>query len=382
MRILIVSHPPLTAELGASQVAMSLAAALAARGHDARAWSPEPLPADTRWFNLRRRQRRAIETYAAANGPFDVIESPALTASRQLARHGILVVRSVQPELRYLWRGLRADLARPLPLRGAVHAAFGVPMAAAIVGGWRRARAILCLGSLELAWMRRRFPAWRGKLGLYLNTLPEAEQDALAAVRRGRAGATGAGAAAGAGRRYLWMGRWTAHKGLRPLLRFMAERLTGPGGDSFTLAGCGTAPERELPAAWLRSGRVALVPSFTRSQLPALLAGHDAGLFTSDVEGWGLNLNEMLESGMPVFATEAGGVADLRPFFPRSLRPFPPPPLSPPTAPSPASDGLSAVPTGPLEDLDANGYRARFSWAAIAASWEQQVLALAGGAGR
>jgi glycosyltransferase involved in cell wall biosynthesis len=375
VRILIVSHPPLTAELGASQVAMSLAAALAARGHDARAWSPEPLPEDTRWFNLRRRQRRAIELYAAAHGPFDVIDSPALTASRRLARHGALVVRSVQPELRYLWRGLRADLARPLPLRGGVHAVFAVPTAAAIVGGWRRARAILCLGSLELDWMRRRFPGWRDKLGLYLNTLPTTEQDALAAVRRGRAGARGVGAAGGAatsaGRRYLWLGRWTAHKGLRPLLRFLAERLDGPGGDSFTLAGCGRAPELELPAAWLRSGRVALVPSFTRSDLPALLASHDAGLFTSDVEGWGLNLNEMLESGMPVFATEAGGVADLRPFFPRSLRPFPPPP--------PKSAGLAA---GPLEDLDANGYRARFSWAAIAASWERQVLALAGGARR
>lgn len=41
--------------------------------------------------------------------------------------------------------------------------------------------------------------------------------------------------------------------------------------------------------------------------------GYDAGLFTSEAEGWGLSLNEMLESDMPVFATEVGGVRDLRP---------------------------------------------------------------------
>jgi hypothetical protein len=33
----------------------------------------------------------------------------------------------------------------------------------------------------------------------------------------------------------------------------------------------------------------------------------------------------MLESGMPVFATSAGGVPDLQPFFQEKLRAFPPP---------------------------------------------------------
>jgi hypothetical protein len=66
----------------------------------------------------------------------------------------------------------------------------------------------------------------------------------------------------------------------------------------------------------------------------------------------------MLESGLPVFATEAGAVPDLRPYFPRSLRPFPPP-----AHPEPA----------PLEDLAANGYFERFTWPAIAREYERQI---------
>jgi len=74
-----------------------------------------------------------------------------------------------------------------------------------------------------------------------------------------------------------------------------------------------------------------------------------------------LSLNEMLESGMTVFATRAGGVADLAPYFPQSLRPFPPP--------------LDFSPPLPPENLAANGYLQRFSWQGIAAGYEEQVLA-------
>jgi glycosyltransferase involved in cell wall biosynthesis len=355
MRILLISHPPLVAELGAPQVAISLAAALRARGHDAQAWSPEPLPAGTRWWNLWLCQRRVIERFAAAEGPFDVIDTPAISASRRLARCGPLVVRSVQPELRYLLLGIRSDLDRHLSARTAAHALLGGPIACGIVGGWRRARSILCLGSDELTWMRRRFPRWSSKLKLYFNALPEEERPALAEVRRGRSAISGT-----PGLRFLWIGRWTAHKGTLRLLEFLRRRIAICPGDTFTLAGCGPLAERDLPPDWLRSGRVRLVPSFTRRELPSLLASHQAGLFTSDVEGWGLNLNEMLESGLIVFATEAGAVVDLRPYFPSSLRPFPPP---------------LVIEAGPIEDLDGSGYYERFSWPEIARSYERQVLA-------
>jgi glycosyltransferase involved in cell wall biosynthesis len=359
MRILVVSHPPLAAEFGAAQIALALAGALHARGHDALAWSPEPLPPDTRWWNRWRRQAAAIERFAAAEGPFDIIDTPAISASRGLARHGRLVVRSIQPELRYLWQDVRGDLGRrwaPSP-RSLAHAALAPRRAGAILAGWSRAREILCMGSLELAWMRRRFPRWRSKLGFYVCAPSPGERSALAEVRRERP----AGPPAGGGIRFLWIGRWAAHKGTRRLMRWIAERAATSPQDTVTLAGCGPAAERELPLAWLHSGRVRLVPSFPRPGLPALLAGHDAGVFTSTVEGWGLSLNEMLESGLPVFATEAGGVADLRPFFPRSLRPFPPP--------------ARLAPWPDREDLAASGYLARFDWDAIARSYEEAAFA-------
>jgi glycosyltransferase involved in cell wall biosynthesis len=351
MKILVVSHPALAAELGAAQVALSLAAALRAAGHEALAWSPEPLPPDTRWWNLWRRQAHAIERFAEEQGPFDVIDTPAISASARLARCGRLVVRSVQPELRYLALVVRNDLAHRVSPRALANAALGLARAAAIVGGWRRAGRILCLGSLELAWMRRRFPRLAPKLGVYVNTLPAEERHALAEVRR-------RGRAAGRGARFLWIGRWSAQKGTGRLLRFFQERTLRHPDDTLTVAGTGPAAERDLPPEWLRSGRARILPSFARAELPAILAAHDAGLFTSDVEGWGLSLNEMLEAGLPVYATEAGGVADLRRYFPAALRPFPPP---------------AEIAPAPLEDLEANGYYERFSWPAIARSWESQV---------
>jgi glycosyltransferase involved in cell wall biosynthesis len=201
--------------------------------------------------------------------------------------------------------------------------------------------------------MRRRFPRWAPKLGIYICAPPPDEREALTAVRRRRTEPPGPGL------RFLWIGRWSAQKGTARLLRFLRERTATHPDDTFTLAGCGPAAEREVPSGWLRSGRVRIVPAFARPDLPSLLAGHDAGLFTSSVEGWGLSLTEMLESGLTVFATEAGAVADLRPYFPASLRPFPPP---------------AQIAPGLLEDLEANGYLERFSWPTIARAWEEQVL--------
>jgi glycosyltransferase involved in cell wall biosynthesis len=350
-----VSHPPLTAELGAAQTALNLAAALRGRGHDAVAWSPMPLPAGTRWWNVWQRQRRAIERFAAAAGPFDVIDTPALSASRELTRHGRLVVRSIQPELLYQRHDVVGDLRRLPTPRALLHALLAGRRAAAIVSGWRRASFILCMGSLELARMRRRFPAWTAKMGAYVCAPSPADQKILAELARRRK------APRGEGLRFLWIGRWAGHKGTGRLLRFLGEHLAASPADRFTLAGCGPAAALDVPLEWISSGRVRLVPAFPRSDLPDLLAEHDAGLFTSAAEGWGLSLNEMLESGMPVFATEAGGVADLKPFFQESLHPFPPP-----------ADRIEPWP--PPEDLEANGYFARFNWAAIARSYEEQVL--------
>lgn len=350
----MVSHPPLTAELGAAQIAVNLADALRTRGHDAIAWSPEPLPPGTHRWDVWRQQRRAIERFVAAAGPFDVVDTPAVSATAQLARRARLVVRSIQPELLYLLHDLRADLGRrPIPSpRTLINTLVGGARGAAIVGGWRRAHVILCLGSWELAWMRRRLPWLEAKLGVYVCAPPAAERGVLAEVRRGRPPS-----AATSGTRFLWIGRWAAHKGTRRLIRFLQQRARTHPCDTFTLAGCGPAA-RHLPSALLAEGQLRLVPSFGRNELLPLLAAHDAGLFTSVVEGWGLSLNEMLEAGLTVYATAAGAVIDLRPFWGDRLRPFPPPPETAPAAPPP----------------DLEGYLARFSWPEIARSYEEQAL--------
>jgi glycosyltransferase involved in cell wall biosynthesis len=357
VRILLVSHPPLTPESGAAQVALNLAAALTARGHEAIAWSPEPLPSGTRWWNLWRRQTRAIERFVASSGPFDAIDTPAITASARLARAGRLIVRSIQPELLYLAAELRAQWRRPSG-KVLAHSLYGGAVSLAILGGWRRARVIVCQGSRELEWMRRRFPRWSAKLRCYAPAPSAAEQEALAVVRRERRGRRPP--APGAGIRFLWMGRWVTHKGTDRLAAFLRERAASHPADTFTLAGCGPEAARDCPPGLVESGRVRLLPSYARATLPALLAEHDAGLFTSTIEGWGLSLNEMLESGLPVFAADAGGVADLRPFFPRTLQPFPPP----------AGGGLPEP-----DDPQATGYYDRFRWTRIAQRYEEQALA-------
>jgi glycosyltransferase involved in cell wall biosynthesis len=348
LRLLLVSHPPLASELGGAQSGINLGAALRRRGHDVEIWSPEPLPAATRWWRLRETRNQVIRAFVERTGPYDVVDVPAISASSWLSRQGALVVRSVQPELHYLFVDLAAQLrAAPLP-RTAVHWLHGVWTTATILAGWRRARRVLCLGTTELAWMRRRFPIWRHKLEHYWCAPADADRTALRAVRSARPTTQAQPT------RFLWLGRWSPHKGLDTLARTIRQRAASRPEDSFTLAGTGT---RDLPELADAQARVEVIPTFRRDELPSLLSVHDAGLFTSTVEGWGLSLNEMLESGMPVYATDAGGVRDLRPYFPHSLRPFPP------------SAG-SALSPSPLEDLESNGYYRHFDWGNIAMAYE------------
>ncbi len=352
MRILLVSHPPLTLELGAAQPAVHLAEALRARGHAATAWSPEPLPPPIHRFTRWTDQARAIGRFVADQGPFDVIDSPPISIGAGWARQARVVARSVQPELRYLAKNLEAQLLRLSPRAPAV-AIQSALAARAVMRGWRDAAVILALGTLEDRWMRRRFPGLAPRLGHYVVAPSPADQETLAAVRRNRRQSP-----PGRGTRYLWIGRWSAQKGVRPLVRFVERRAAASPDDTFTLAGCGAAAAKDVPPRLLAEGRVRIVPSFARGELPGILAAHDAGLFTSAVEGWGLSLNEMLESGLAVYATPAGGVPDLAPYWGSMLRPFPPPP-------SPTGHD------GPEPDLA--GYFARFSWPAIAQRYEAAV---------
>lgn len=361
MRILLVSHPPLSPEFGAAQLALELRAALAARGHEAVVWSPEPLPARTPWWQHFRAQQRGVEAYLRSTAPFDVVDLPAVSITprvRELSR--VLVARSIQPDLLYFKASLRDAVERShLPSPWLVlDIAQGARISSAIRHGFERADLLLCLGQLEERWMADRFPQHRAKLAHYSAALREEDRVPLAAVRARRA--SDATASARPGTRFLWIGRFTAHKGPRTFLRWVRERAKSHPDDSFTIAGCGEIPPRETPRDLIDRGCLRVIPSFRRSELPALLAAHDAGVFTSEAEGWGLSLHEMIESGMPIFATSAGGVVDLAEVLPQTVREFPPP--------------AEVLPAPPAE-LEESGYFERFSWPRIAADYERLLIA-------
>jgi glycosyltransferase involved in cell wall biosynthesis len=302
-------------------MAINLAEALRAQGHDVTVWSPYPLPTETRWWQSYQQMRSKLDAFIETQEPFDVIDSFALLITKRVSKSALVVARSVQPDILYLAHSLNNPIKRSLKeiVRLPFSYLYSFYQLFLLLQGWSRAKYILCLGSLELRWMEKWLPWWRGKLVCYLNALSKADRAALANIRLHRQKYSEDGI------RFLWIGRWVSHKGITELLNFIRKRAASHPQDTFTIAGCSTDAERDCPHELLRSGRLTILPSFERSQLYFLLANHDVGLFTSRVEGWGLSLNEMLESGMTVFATQAGGVADLQPFFKETLIPFPPP---------------------------------------------------------
>jgi glycosyltransferase involved in cell wall biosynthesis len=353
----MVAAGPLAPELGAVQLALSLAAALTRRGHQVALWSTdeEPPPAGLRAREATAWRRRRVLERAAREPHLDAVDAPPLLVGRALAQRWPVVARSVQPDLRYFAAALPTILARSprhprstiagllLELRHQLQALAGV----------RRSALLLCLGSAEERWWRRRAPWLQRRLGHLVTAPAPRDRERLAAVRDRRRPPRGPGV------RYLWLGRWSPHKGAARLVRFLEQHCATHPADTCTVAGGGEEPAGAL-AGLAAAGRVRVVPRFSREELPELLLAHDAGLFTSTAEGWGLSLSEMLESGMPVFATREGAVPDLEPFFPELLRPFPP--VDPAAALSHAGD-----PPGP-------GYDERFSWEAIARDYEAQVL--------
>lgn len=362
LRVLLVVLAPLDSTLGASQMALNLADALKSAGVDATLWSPYPKRVVVPWWRELSWIRESLRAYVESNGPFDVIDALPAVLSRNLGPNAVLVARSVQPDLRYLWISMRSrgPRRRYALVRQGADSAFGLYVASLILGGWQHADHILCLGSLERDWMHRRFPWWRPKTTMYVNAIAETERPALAQVRRSRE------RFAGGPTRYLWLGRWTAHKGTLALIEFLERKAAAGSPDAVTLAGCGEEAADDIGPRVMGAAKVTIVPRYARSDLPALLREHDAGLFTSRVEGWGLTIQEMLESGMPVYATEAGAVPDLRGSFSALLRPFPPPAVREADAQAPA-------------ELDP-AYLGRFNWGAIAKGYVALVSRLSRGA--
>jgi glycosyltransferase involved in cell wall biosynthesis len=231
---------------------------------------------------------------------------------------------------------------------------MSVCQALLVVQGWCRADVILCQGTLELQWMNRHFPMWRGKLRSYVTALSGEDQAGLRNVRVKRNWRELKQRIL-----FLWIGRWVRHKGNIEFLEFARKWLADRPQDRFTIAGCGSIELPPTHGMLLRSGQVRIVPNYAREELASLLAEHDVGLFTSNVEGWGLVLNEMLESGMTVYATSTGGVSDLRPHFGGLLGRFPP------TIPEVESVRAAAV--------DWDNYYNTFNWQAIARKYVESI---------
>ena len=324
IRILIATPSLLYAQFGAGQAAINLAEALRLQGHDVTLWSPYPMPNLTRWWqSFQRTQfvRSELDSFIATQDKFDIIDTSAALITKRVAQSSLVVARSTQPQILYMLCDLmhkpKTSLKEIILLP--FSCLFFITVVFLLIQGWHRSTYILCLGSLELEWMKKWFPRWKSKLISYINALSKADQVELTNIRLNRKRHEGKGI------RFLWIGRWTAHKGINKLVDFIIQRSALHPEDTFTIAGCGTDAEKDCPLKLIQSGRLKILPSFERKQLYSLLANHDAGLFTSTVEGWGLVLNEMLESGMPVFASESGGVLDLQPLFKNTLMPFPPP---------------------------------------------------------
>ena len=355
MRILIVTHAPLRPEFGASQIALNLGEALRAYGQDVTLWSPQPLSPNTRWWRTLPAMRARLDEFLGTAEGFDIVDCPATFVTPLASRSATVLARSTQPDLLYLRNDLTSR--RPQGFKGLAYLPFEYLLTlyhiTLVLRGWSRATRILCLGSLELKWMRRWFPWWRHKLACYLIAPAAGDRLELSEVRKHRV------ARKEDRLRFLWIGRWVAHKGRRKLLDFITQWSTARPQDTFTIAGCGPDAQRDCPVELVRSGIISIVPSFERSELGGLLARHDAGLFTSGIEGWGLSVNEMLESGMPLFATETGGVLDLKEFFNEQLLPSPPGP-----------EIVSRV-TG--NSLISANYLNEFSWERIAAKYLQSV---------
>jgi glycosyltransferase involved in cell wall biosynthesis len=348
MRIVIASHSPLQPELGAAQVHMNLASTLRGLGHEVRLWSPS-FGAATHWSTWLLRVRAQWRAFLSTAGAFDVVDTPAfLVNSRAEVAGAVRVCRNVQPDIQYFLETLRAKDTTSV---GAATKATGLAayLAAAsawVCRGWSMADIVMCHTSSECRRIGRWCPWLKHKLTAFDGALADGDRDALGSVRRARRARP-----ADAPLRYIWIGRWVEHKGTRLLEDFLGERLEDATRDEFTVAGCG-ARGAEALASLARSSRLRVIPSFVRSELPELLAQHDAGLFTSRVEGWGLVLNEMLEAGLPVYATDAGGVEDLRSVLGESIQSFPP-------------RAGAVLPDPPLPPALAR-YDARFSWKAVA----------------
>jgi glycosyltransferase involved in cell wall biosynthesis len=349
VKLLIVA-PSRSLEAGGSQIACLLAEQLRLR-HEVTLWTPPPPERLSPPWLHRRTQSDALLDFVRGRHRFDLIDVEPVLFDPRLRRFSPVMVRTVQPDLLYLGVDARIHRHRLPRVKDAYHLARIAILRRRVRRAYENADRVLTLGRAEANWLAVRFSGICDRLGSYVAAPSTCDQSRFSHIRAERLKRPVAPTS-----RWLWIGRWAAHKGPHTLSDWARQRLGECRHESLTIAGSGNVDDTTRHM-WRSLGeRVRWVPSYTRQDLPQLLLDHEWGVFTSEVEGWGLSLNEMLESGLTVYATKAGGVESLRPYFPRQLREFPPV--------EPLERGID----DPLETR----YYETFSWPSIAAAYEQE----------
>lgn len=118
--------------------------------------------------------------------------------------------------------------------------------------------------------------------------------------------------------RLAFAGRVVAEKGPDVAIKAMAHLVEEMGVGNSSLDVIGTGPDRyarelkELAVALGLAGRVRFVGKLEHGQLLARYAEYDALLFTSRwAEPFGMTIVEAMARGLPVIATDCGGVPDI-----------------------------------------------------------------------
>ena len=188
MRVLLAVLSPLNVELGASQIALNLANALRNLGIEAVVWSPYPIHERMPWWRQLSWMRGRLNEFVDQNGPFDIVDVLPAAVTSAIGKDRVIVARSVQPDLLYLWNSTRFGKAhrRIGFVRWFIEAFFNLYLALLVVYGWCLATRILCLGSIEFEWMRKWFPWWCRKLSVYVCAIAEDEREALKHIRQAR----------------------------------------------------------------------------------------------------------------------------------------------------------------------------------------------------
>ncbi len=349
MKILIGTHAPLDLKLGAAQTATNLAEEFRQRGHEVQIWSPHPLPSGKFWQTLPA-MRKKIDDFLQSNRGWDIVDLPPSLVTPFAVKNNFVVARNVQPDLEYLYselflpRRFRQFLTYPFHQWNTWNQVFH------ILKGMKRAHKNLILGRHNFEIACRKFPFLRGKAKPYCCAVHSADREPLRKIREQRK------VLSGEPQRFLWIGRWVANKNPERLIKII-KKWSGAS-CRFTIAGCGSCGAESIRQLQLGKN-VEVIPEYLRVEIPAILAAHDAGIFTSVVEGWGISLNEMLESGMPVYATDAGGVQDLKPIVKEMLQPI--------SALENSSPQFSSA------SVDWDAYEKNFSWSAIAEQYLADV---------